>query len=65
VDKKKQSFGYKEPKVCIKKTVVENHDIHYCVRRDYSEQKPEIKINGELSHTMFGVDLRKLPLKIV
>jgi hypothetical protein len=26
----------------------------------YREQKPEIKINKELSHTILGVDLRTL-----
>jgi hypothetical protein len=28
---------------------------------DIPEQKPEIKINKELSHTILGVNLRNLP----
>jgi hypothetical protein len=30
-------------------------------RKNMLEQKSEIKINKELSHTIHGVDLRKLP----
>jgi hypothetical protein len=33
-----------------------------CLFFDCPEQKPEIKINTESSHTILSVDLRKLPL---